>query len=164
VDAFRPRGGGATGPPGRAAGDLRPAAIDLGAARVGLAIADELGWLAHPRPFLDGKNRKSLLQELRRFAEREGVGRFLVGLPKNLDGSEGPSARRARQFARELAEATGRPVELVDERLSTVEAQARLHEQGLDTRRSRTRIDSAAAAILLQSYLDARRNGEGAPR
>lgn len=144
-------------PSARGAPDERAAAIDLGSTRVGLAVADELGWLAHPRPFLDGRNRKGLLLELRKLAVAEKIGHFLVGLPRNLDGSEGPGARRARQFGKELAEKTGCTVEMVDERLSTVQAQARLHETGLDVRRSRSRIDSAAAAILLQSWLDGRR-------
>lgn len=150
------------GPPAsdRPASDRRAAALDLGAARVGLAVADELGWLAHPRPYLDGKNRPRLLRELARVARDEHIGLFLVGLPKNLDGTEGPSARRARQFGRELEAATGVPVQFIDERLSTVQAQARLHDQGLDVRKSRARIDSASAAILLQTYLDGQRGAE----
>jgi putative Holliday junction resolvase len=114
--------------------------------------------MAHPRPYLSAK--KGLLAELGRIAEAEGIDHFLVGLPRNMDGSEGPGARRAREFAKLLTERTGRSVELVDERLSTVEAQARLHQQGLDIRRSRERIDSASAAILLQSWLDGRRRNE----
>lgn len=144
-------------PPAPSTPDPRAAAIDLGASRVGLAVADELGWLAHPRPFLDGKNQKALLERLRELVAREHIDHFLVGLPRTLDGREGPAARRARQFAAELARSTGCSVEMIDERLSTVQAQARLHEQGLDTRGSRTRIDSASAAVLLQSWLDARR-------
>jgi putative Holliday junction resolvase len=138
----------------------RAAAIDLGTARVGLAVADELGLMAHPRPYLSAKKGGVLLAELRRIADAEGIDHFLVGLPRNMDGSEGPGARRAREFAKLLGERTGRSVELVDERLSTVEAQARLHQQGLDIRRSRERIDSASAAILLQSWLDGRRRSE----
>ncbi len=135
----------------------RAAAVDLGTVRVGLAVADELGLLAHPRPYLSGKNGRLLIQELRRIADEDAIDHFLVGLPRNMDGTEGAGARRAREFARVLGERTGRSVELVDERLSTVEAQARLHAQGLDTRRSRERIDSASAAVLLQSWLDGQR-------
>lgn len=135
----------------------RAAAVDLGTVRVGLAVADELGLLAHPRPYLNAKNGRALLAELGRLADAESIEHFLVGLPRNMDGSEGAGARRAREFARLLGERTGRSVELVDERLSTVEAQARLHAQGLDVRRSRERIDSASAAVLLQSWLDARK-------
>jgi putative Holliday junction resolvase len=136
---------------------MRAAGIDLGRVRVGLALADELGLMAHPRPFLDGRNPKQLLNRLRELAETEQIGVFVVGLPRSLDGREGIAARRARRFADELAQATGRPVELVDERLTTIEAAGRLREQGLDSRAARSRVDSAAAAVLLQSWLDARR-------
>lgn len=155
--ANRAKGSGVNPPSTPNAPPPRTAALDLGASRVGLAVADELGWLAHPRPFLDGKNRKVLLQRLRELVAEEHIEHFLVGLPRTLDGKEGAAARRARQFADELARVTGCSVELIDERLSTVEAQTRLREQGLDSRQSRTRIDSAAAAVLLQSWLDARR-------
>ncbi len=124
---------------------------------MGLAVADELGLLAHPRPYLDGKNRVRVIASLCRLAREEGIGLFLVGLPINMDGSEGPSARRARKFATELEKKSRTRVELVDERLSTVEAQSLLHEQGLDARRSRQRIDSASAAVLLQGWLDGQR-------
>jgi putative Holliday junction resolvase len=136
---------------------MRAAGIDLGRVRVGVAVADELGLMAHPRPYLDGKNPKRLLSRLRELAESEQIGVFVLGLPRHLDGREGTAARRARRFAEELSRATGLPVELQDERLTTVEAAGRLREQGLDSRAARARIDSAAAALLLQSWLDARR-------
>ena len=147
----RPLGVVATGAAG-----MRALAIDLGKVRVGLAGSDELGMLAHPRPFLDGRNRRTLLEALDRLAKGEGFTVFLVGLPRQLDGSEGLAARRARKFADELGVKTGLPVQLVDEWLSTREARARLHEQGLGEREVRGRVDSAAAALLLQAWLDAR--------
>jgi putative Holliday junction resolvase len=135
---------------------MRACAIDLGKVRVGVAVADELGLLAHPRPFMDGKNRRALLESLAGLADREGISLFLVGLPRTLRGAEGASARRARQFASALGDKTGRPVELVDERLSTTEARSRLIAQGLRERSIRSRVDSAAAAVLLQAWLDSR--------
>ena len=137
---------------------MRAAAVDLGTVRVGLAVADELGLLAHPRPYLAGNNSRALVEALAELAEREGITLFLVGLPQKLDGVEGPGARRARRFAERLRERTRLPVRLVDERLSTREARARLREQGLSDRKARERIDSAAAAVLLQSWLDAHRS------
>jgi putative Holliday junction resolvase len=137
---------------------MRAAGIDLGKVRVGIAIADELGLMAHPRPHLDGRDPRKLLTDLSRLAEEEGVTVFVVGLPRSLAGKEGPATRRARRFAEQLAKRTERAVELYDERLTTREAQSRLHEQGLSTRDSRSRVDSAAAAVLLQSWLDGRRN------
>ncbi len=139
---------------------MRAAAIDLGKVRVGLAVADELGVLAHPRQFLDGRDSGRLVEALGRLAVEEGIELFLVGLPRMLSGEEGPAARRARQFAQKLHACTGLRVELVDERLTTREAMTRLRDQQLDARESRQRVDSAAAAILLQQWLDARRPPE----
>lgn len=136
---------------------VRVAAIDLGKVRVGLALSDELGLLAHPRQWLDGKSPGRLLRDLCALAESEEIERFLVGLPRNLDGREGANARRARRFAERLGELSGRPVELVDEWLTTVEARQKLRDQGMRDKEARSRIDSAAAAVLLQAWLDGRR-------
>src|SRR5689334_18117445 len=123
---------------------MRVAAIDLGKVRVGLAVSDELGVLAHPRTALAGGNPKKLLGDLARLAREEGIGRFLVGLPLNRTGGEGREAARARKFAQALADATGLEVELVDERLSTVEATRRLAEGGISARERRPLVDSAS--------------------
>src|SRR4051794_4936995 len=95
---------------------VRVAAIDLGKARVGVAVADELGMLAHARPFLDGKSRKALLRALVALTQEDKIERFLVGLPLEMNGTEGPAAARALQFAQELADATGVEIEMIDER------------------------------------------------
>lgn len=134
---------------------MRAAAIDFGRVRVGIAVADELGVLAHPRPHLDGRNPMRLLESLAELARLEGITVFLVGLPKTLAGREGPPARRARRFAERLRQRTALSVELVDERLTTREARQRLAEQGLGEREARSRVDSAAAAVMLQCWLDA---------
>jgi putative holliday junction resolvase len=133
---------------------VRVLAIDLGSVRVGIAVSDELGLMAHPRPHLPAGNAKSLLAALQNLAREEGVERFLVGLPRHLNGSEGRGARDARRFAAALHKHTSLPVTLVDEWLSTREAHARLQEGGNKQRDTRGRIDSAAAAVLLQSWLD----------
>jgi putative Holliday junction resolvase len=136
---------------------MRAAGVDFGSVRVGLAVGDELGLLAHPRPYLPAADPEKLFQALARLSREEGIEVFVIGLPRSLDGRERGSARRVRRFAERLRRETGVRVEFVDERLSTVEAQGRLREQGLDSRAQRARVDSAAAAILLQSWLDARR-------
>lgn len=133
---------------------VRAAAIDLGAVRVGLAVADDLGLLAHPRPFLDGKNQDALLRRLRQIQAEDEIELFVLGLPRELNGREGPAAKRARAFAARLEQATPAKVELYDEWLSTREAAGRLRAQGLSAKQQKGRIDSAAAAILLQSWLD----------
>lgn len=135
---------------------MRAAGIDYGKVRVGVAVSDELGLLAHPRPHLDGRDPGRVVESLVRLAAQEHIDLFVVGLPRGLDGREGPPARRARRFAERLKARSGASVELLDEWLSTRQASARLREQGLDARRARERIDSAAAAVLLQSWLDAR--------
>jgi putative Holliday junction resolvase len=137
---------------------VRALGIDVGRVRVGVAVADELGLLAHPRAHLDGRDPRRAVEALLQIARSEEIGTFVVGLPRTLRGEEGPSARRARRFARELGERTGLPVELRDEWLSTREAKTRLREQGVREREARDRVDSAAAAVVLQSWLDARRS------
>ena len=133
---------------------MRAAAIDLGTVRVGLAVADELGMLAHPRPHLDGRDPGRLVDALRRIIEVEQIEVVLVGHPRQLSGAEGRQARKARAFAERLAEACPVRVELFDERLTTREASARLRAQGLSAREARPRVDSAAAAVMLQAWLD----------
>lgn len=135
----------------------RVAAIDLGKARVGVAVADELGLMAHARPFLEGKSRRPLLAALATLAKEDGIERFLVGLPLEMNGEHGPAAQRALEFAQQLADATGVEIEMIDERLSTVEASRRLRDRGLTTREQRSLVDGAAAAVILQSWLDANR-------
>ncbi|MFT3770770.1 MAG: Holliday junction resolvase RuvX [Minicystis sp.] len=136
---------------------VRVAAIDLGKARVGVAVADELGMMAHLRPFLDGKSRKALLASLVELAREDKIERFLVGLPLEMNGDEGPAAQRAMEFAQQLADATGVEIEMIDERLSTVEASRRLRDRGVKARDQKHLVDGAAAAVILQSWLDARR-------
>ncbi len=119
-----------------------------------MAVADELGLLAHPRPFLDGKNQAALLRKLQDLQATEQLEVFVLGLPRELSGREGPAAKRARAFASKLEQATPAKVELYDEWLSTREAAGRLRAQGLNAKQQRSRIDSAAAAVLLQSWLD----------
>jgi putative Holliday junction resolvase len=139
---------------------MRAAGVDLGTVRVGLAVADELGLLAHPRPHLGGKDLGRLVRELVQLAVAEGIEVFVVGLPRRLDGSEGPEARRARRFADSLRQKSGRRVVLWDEWLTTKEAAGRLRERGLSEKEARSLVDSEAAAVLLQSYLDAKRTEE----
>jgi putative Holliday junction resolvase len=136
---------------------MRVAAVDLGKVRVGLAVSDELGLVAHPRSPLAGGQPRRIIAELVRLAAAEGIDRFLVGLPLDRQGEEGREAGRARKFAQALADAAGREVELVDERLSTVEASRRLREGGVSAKKGRKLIDGVAAAVLLQAWLDQRR-------
>jgi putative Holliday junction resolvase len=135
----------------------RTCGIDPGDVRIGVAIDDELGLLAHPRGALSAKDPAGVIEALRKMVEEDGVGRFVVGLPLDLRGGEGMSARKARALAQRIADGTGRPVELWDERLSTALAARHLRAQGLKRGKARAHIDEAAACAILQSWLDARR-------
>jgi putative Holliday junction resolvase len=148
-------------PPRRAGERGRACALDPGSVRVGVAIDDELGLLAHPRGTLDPRDRKAFIAALRALVDDEGVTRFVVGLPLHMHGEEGPAARGARELAQLVADTTGRTVELWDERLSTVQAQRALTASELRGAKARARIDEAAACAILQSWLDAAR-GRGA--
>ncbi len=137
----------------------RVLALDRGEVRVGVAISDELGMLAHPRPLLDGRRGKAMFEAISEMVRDEGVTRILVGLPLDPRGNDGPAARRAVRFAHEVADATGVEVELVDERMTTVLAERSLKEAGVAKRDRRAKVDGAAAAWLLQGWLDAHRAG-----
>jgi putative Holliday junction resolvase len=139
-------------------------ALDLGAARVGVAVTDELGLMAHPRGALAAKPRPALLAALKELVVEEGVGRIIVGLPLDMRGTEGEAARRARETAQAIADATGCEVELFDERLTTVQAQRALTDSGVKGKKARARIDEASAVAILQAWLDVRAERRAARR
>ena len=120
-------------------------------------MSDELGVLAHPRPVLDGRNRKALLSALVELCREEDLERFVVGLPLEMTGERGPAADRVIAFAEQLANATGKEVELVDERLSTVQASRALDSSEVKRSRRKQQIDAASAVVILQTWLDGRR-------
>ena len=134
----------------------RVLALDFGTRRVGVAVSDPLGISAQPHSILDGTD-SGLMAAIARLAAEVGAGRVVVGLPVSLDGSEGPAAATVRGFARQVADATRLPVDLLDERFTTVSAERVLVEAGLSGRRRRRVRDRVAAAVLLQAYLDGAR-------
>jgi putative Holliday junction resolvase len=135
----------------------RIVALDLGKARVGVAVSDELGLLAHPRPPLSGRDQPKLLEGLRAMAREDGVARFVVGFPLSMSGEAQGAAQRAARFCQKLAKTTGVEVELIDERFTTVQAERALREAGHGRAARKAKIDSAAAALMLQQWLDSRR-------
>jgi putative Holliday junction resolvase len=135
---------------------VRYLGIDLGRARIGLALADDVLRSARPLKAVVRRGDASDLDSLRDVAREYEVERAVLGLPRNMDGSEGPSARMARSFAPRLEAALGVPVELFDERLSTFEAESRLRQQGFSAREMKDRVDAEAAAVILQGWLDGR--------
>jgi putative Holliday junction resolvase len=138
--------------------------VDLGSKRIGLAISDESERIALPAGVLESRGRAADLVALRRLAAERGVSRVVVGLPLHMSGRAGPEAEAARAFARELADALALPVETLDERWSTVEAERTLRETGQSRRKRRSgEADTLAATLLLRTYLErCARVGEGA--
>ncbi len=133
---------------------MRILAIDYGSARIGLALGDPTGTLARPLPFLPAKPDARLARDIVDVAKKNEVHLFIIGLPRNMDGSSGDAATKVQAFAATLGQATPIPIKLIDERLSTVQASRQLQEAGKNTRKQRGQIDSEAACVLLQGYLD----------
>ena len=130
----------------------RTMAVDLGTARTGIAVSDELGMLAQPWKTLPGG--AASLEAVVAAVWEIRPGHILVGLPRNMNGTFGPAAENARAFAENLRARVACPVDLWDERLTTVAAQRALRESGRKARDQRGVVDQVAAQILLQSWLD----------
>jgi putative Holliday junction resolvase len=140
---------------------MRVLAIDPGSRRIGLAISDESGLIATPLTALAVNGAGQVVAKLAAEAARLSAERLVVGLPLRLDGRESDAARSARKLSNELAVASGLPVVLWDERLSTKAAERALREGGVRGAKQRAAVDSVAAALILQSYLDAQRERDG---
>src|SRR5579883_787511 len=132
---------------------MRLAALDVGDARVGVAVSDELGVAAHPVGVLRRRGGRHDLRALAALLAPFAPERLVVGLPLNMDGSEGVRAARTRSFAARAAAHLGLPVEFVDERLTTFEAAQRLAAAGVRGRRRREALDRVAAAVILETHL-----------
>lgn len=132
-------------------------AVDLGAVRTGLAISDVTGFLASPIGTITMRDRERLLQMVAEAAREHGAEEIVVGLPKNMDGSKGESARGAEAFADGLRDMTGLPVTLWDERLTTMSAIGFLNETNVRGKKRKEVVDTVSATIILQEYLDSRK-------
>lgn len=131
---------------------MRLLGIDHGARRIGIAVADTETGMAFARPAVRGSG-EGAARVVADVARTEGAARVVMGLPLNMDGSEGPQAVAARSFGQQLA-GIGLEVVFVDERLSSFEARQRLSEAGRRPSRQSGELDSAAATLILQQYLD----------
>src|SRR5574340_63943 len=136
---------------------MRALGLDIGAARVGVAISDPSGCVASPIAVLDARELARDPRQLIRLAEDYEVESLVVGLPLTLAGEEGPQASEVRDVAERLAASLGIPVEYHDERHSSTEARRSMHAAGLSEKDQRGSLDKVAAAIVLQGWLDARR-------
>lgn len=130
------------------------AAIDLGTKTIGLAVSDRSLSFAHPRPVILRKKFSLDAETLLKALAADGAVALAVGLPVNMDGTEGPRAQASRAFVRNLERLTDLPTLFWDERLSTVAAERALIEMDVSRRKRDERIDSAAAAFILQGVLD----------
>lgn len=135
----------------------RAIGVDLGLVRVGVSISDDLGLMAHPLCVLAYAGQNRLVENLESLAESNGAGTFVIGVPKNMDGTAGEGARRAVRFAKRLARKTGLEVVLCDERLTTSQAEKEMIALGKSRRRRRLAIDEAAAVLILENYLRQKR-------
>ena len=140
---------------------MRVLGIDPGARRIGLALSDPEGQFALPLEAVQVRGMEQTVQRLAAEVVRLSAERLVIGLPLRMDGSEGESARLARKLAERLHAATGLPVVLWDERLTTRAAERALAEVGARGARRKQAVDSVAAALLLQSYLDAEHERDG---
>jgi putative Holliday junction resolvase len=144
--------------PVAARGPVRALGIDPGSKRIGIAVSDRSGTIASPLTVLQrSRSRQHDLQQIAALVRDEEAEVVVVGLPLNMDGSQGRAAQLAIDEARRLATVVGVPVEMHDERRTTVSADRSMLEAGLNAPARRQRVDKVAAAIMLQSWLDGRR-------
>ncbi len=132
----------------------RALGIDHGEARIGLAVSDELGMLAHPLETIVLKDVTDPVARISEVVARDKIGTIVLGMPRNMDGTYGPASEKVKVFAEKLRAAVGCPVRLWDERLTTKAAQRSLHAAGRNTKQGRSVIDQAAAQLILQGWLD----------
>ena len=132
---------------------MRIMAIDLGDARTGLAVSDPTGMICGEAWTVEEWNMERLGETIAGEAAQRGVGLLVLGLPKNMDGSEGPRAEKSRAFSDLLRLHSGLPVVFWDERRSSVEAHQILHANGKKERKHRKTIDAVAASLILEGYL-----------
>ena len=132
---------------------MRIMAIDYGDARIGLAVSDPMGILVGDAWTMEEWDQARAVSRIAQEAEKRGVSRFVLGLPKNMDGTEGPRAEKSREFKALLEAQSGLDVVLWDERRSSIEAHAILHAGGKKEKDHRKTVDAVAASLILEGYL-----------
>lgn len=135
-------------------------ALDIGDARIGVAVSDRTGTVASPVKVLPAAEVLGLSRSFRAIVADHEPDVLVVGRPRTLAGEDGPQAERVMEVGRDLARALGLPVEFADERLSSAEAKRILREQGLTERKMRGKVDMLAASLFLQAWLDSRNGGD----
>ena len=129
--------------------------IDYGQQRTGVAVCDPMGILASPLCVIEATGRRKLVAQLCELAKERQAGKFILGLPLRTDGSKGDKALECEALAEALRQQSGLPVQLWDERFSSVQAHQNLSAAGVRAKNRKHIIDAAAAVVILQSFLDA---------
>ena len=133
--------------------------IDYGDARTGVALSDLLCSIVGSTSVVPSRNRDKAINDIVRIAKEQDVGQIVVGLPRNMDGSEGPRAQLCREFAELLREATGLEVIMWDERRTTVEAHNILSQHNYHGQKRKNTVDAVAASLILEGYLNSLKRG-----
>ena len=131
--------------------------IDLGKARTGIAVCDKTEFLASPYTVIFEKSPQRLMEKAVQAVKDTKAELVVVGLPKNMDGSEGTRAELCREFGRKLGEATGLPIQMWDERRTTVEAHNILSQHNYHGKKRKNTVDAVAASLILEGYLNFKR-------
>jgi putative holliday junction resolvase len=135
---------------------MRIMGLDVGDRTIGVAVSDAMGWTAQGVEVIRRTNLERDLSRLKELVTNHEVSSFVVGLPKNMNGTVGPQGVKVQEFVETLKEATGLPVTLWDERLTTVAAQKTLIAADVSRAKRRLVVDKMAAALILQGYLDSK--------
>ncbi len=135
-------------------------AVDLGLARTGVATCDALEMLASPLCVVSEYNEEKLIARLCEIAKEQGVEQIVVGLPKNMDGTEGERAQECKRQAEVLAEKSGVPIVMWDERCTTVVAHKALNVTNTRGKKRKAVVDAVAATVILEDYLNFRKNNK----
>lgn len=131
--------------------------IDYGDARTGVAMSDLLCTIVGSTAVVPSRNRDKAVADIVRMAREQEVGKIVVGLPKNMDGTEGPRAELCREFAAILGEATGLEIVMWDERRTTVEAHNILSQHNYHGQKRKNTVDAVAASLILEGYLNSQK-------
>lgn len=128
--------------------------IDFGTVRIGLSLSDPTRTLASPLPFLDNKSPQQVIAAITALIETHQITGLVIGLPRNMDGTYGPSAQKVKDFIAEMKKSISLPIQPLDERLTTAQASKQLSSIGMNQKQLRKKVDSSSASLILQQYLD----------
>ena len=136
---------------------MKALSVDLGRVRTGIAISDSMGMLASSLCVIEERDDSRLVEKICSIAGEQKADVIVVGLPKNMDGTEGESAQRARALAKEITARSSVPTHMQDERGTTITAHAYLSSSEVYGKKRKKKVDAVAASIILQDYLDSQR-------